>query len=229
MRSRAASARLPLTGDSDEIAVVNTTSTVISKELLRTVNAIQFSSMHLHALLDENERDSLTRLLNRKVLRRDLRSCRAESRCRQHLGRRGPRTPPPRARKVATGSGVIDIDHFKRVNDVHGHLIGDEVPILVAQLMKSTFRASDRLYRFGGEEFVVLLRCSDAQGAEAAFERFRDKVEKTPFPRVEHLTVSIGSPPSMPVTPRAAPSSGQTSRFITPRKMAAIWRCRTRP
>ena len=64
--------------------------------------------------------------------------------------------------------------------------------ILVAQLMKSTFRASDRLYRFGGEEFVVLLRCSDAQGAGAAFERFRDKVEKTPFPRVEHLTVSIG-------------------------------------
>lgn len=183
---------VPLTGDSDEIAVVEiTTSTVISKELLRTVNAIQRFSMHLHALLDENERDSLTRLLNRKSFDETF----VRAALNLDAGSTSAAEGMERRRQGTEGGhwlGVIDIDHFKRVNDVHGHLIGDEVLILVAQLMKSTFRASDRLYRFGGEEFVVLLRCNDAQGAEAAFERFRDKVEKTPFPRVEHLTVSIG-------------------------------------
>ncbi len=56
---------------------------------------------------------------------------------------------------------MIDIDHFKRVNDNYGHLIGDEVLLLLARLMRATFRFHDQLYRFGGEEFVVLLRCAD--------------------------------------------------------------------
>jgi len=183
---------VPLTGESDDIAIVEiATDTPIGTDLLRTVNAIQRFSMHLHALLDENERDSLTRLLNRKSF--------DETFVRAALNI-DPVTLPPvygeeRRRLHMEGShwlGLIDIDHFKRVNDVHGHLIGDEVLLLVAQLMKSTFRASDRLYRFGGEEFVVLLRCGNARGAEVAFERFRAQVEQTAFPRVEHLTVSIG-------------------------------------
>ncbi|NRT56713.1 GGDEF domain-containing protein [Sphaerotilus uruguayifluvii] len=183
---------VPLTTDSDEIAVVEiVTEQPIGTDLLRTVNAIQRFSMHLHALLDENERDSLTRLLNRKSFDETF------VRAALNLDPAGAPTSDAQERRRPNieGShwlGVIDIDHFKRVNDVHGHLIGDEVLILVAQLMKNTFRASDRLYRFGGEEFVVLLRCSDALGAEAAFERFRRHVEQTDFPRVEHLTVSIG-------------------------------------
>ena len=86
----------------------------------------------------------------------------------------------------------IDIDHFKRVNDVHGHLIGDEVLILTARLMKECFRSGDRLYRFGGEEFVVLLRCHHADEAAAAFERLRLTVEQFEFPRIDRLTISIG-------------------------------------
>jgi diguanylate cyclase (GGDEF)-like protein len=87
---------------------------------------------------------------------------------------------------------VVDIDHFKRVNDSHGHLIGDEVLLLVAQLMRQTFRHGDRIYRFGGEEFVVLLRCPQAQSARVAFERLRLRIGAHDFPQVGQLTVSIG-------------------------------------
>ena len=88
--------------------------------------------------------------------------------------------------------GVIDIDHFKRVNDSYGHLIGDEVLLLMSRLMRSSFRFDDRLYRFGGEEFVVLMRCADGDAAALAFERLRHNVERHLFPQVGHITVSIG-------------------------------------
>ena len=88
--------------------------------------------------------------------------------------------------------GVIDIDHFKRVNDSFGHLIGDEVLLLLSRLMRSTFRYHDRLYRFGGEEFVVLMRSASADAAALAFERLRSNVERFVFPRVGRITVSVG-------------------------------------
>ena len=88
--------------------------------------------------------------------------------------------------------GMLDIDHFKHVNDSFGHLIGDEVLLLVARLLRHGFRFHDRLYRFGGEEFVVLMRCHDAASALAVFERFRKSMESFAFPQVGRITVSIG-------------------------------------
>lgn len=87
---------------------------------------------------------------------------------------------------------MIDIDHFKRVNDGFGHLIGDEVLVLVARIMRQCFRHYDRLYRFGGEEFVVLLRGGSEVDAQVAFERFRSSVEQYVFPQVQHVTISLG-------------------------------------
>jgi diguanylate cyclase (GGDEF)-like protein len=66
------------------------------------------------------------------------------------------------------------------------------VLLLVAQLMRQTFRHGDRVYRFGGEEFVVLLRCPYVQSARAAFERLRLRISDHDFPQVGQLTVSIG-------------------------------------
>lgn len=88
--------------------------------------------------------------------------------------------------------GVIDIDHFKRVNDGFGHLIGDEVLLLVARIMRSSFRHDDRLYRFGGEEFVVLLRAQSEDAALSVFERFRCNVQAYQFPQVGTITISLG-------------------------------------
>ena len=73
-----------------------------------------------------------------------------------------------------------------------GHLIGDEVLILVARLMRSSFRSHDRVFRFGGEEFVVVLRCADHASAYAALERFRRNMEAYDFPQVGQKTASVG-------------------------------------
>ena len=87
---------------------------------------------------------------------------------------------------------MVDIDHFKQVNDRFGHLIGDEVLILVARLMRTSFRSHDRVFRFGGEEFVVVLRCADHASAYAALERFRRNMEAYDFPQVGQKTASVG-------------------------------------
>jgi len=87
---------------------------------------------------------------------------------------------------------MIDIDHFKRVNDTYGHLIGDEVLLLLARLMRTCFRFHDQLYRFGGEEFVVLMRCKNEVDAGHALERLRKNTENHLFPQVGHITISIG-------------------------------------
>ena len=81
---------------------------------------------------------------------------------------------------------------FRSVNDNFGHLIGDEVLLLLSRLMRSCFRLHDQLYRFGGEEFVVLLRAGTVEDAAAAFERMRGTVQSYAFPQVGSITVSVG-------------------------------------
>lgn len=156
---------------------------------------------NVQSLLDYGEKDSLTELLNRKTFDGAfIKATLHDSEASQ--------TPQPDRRVVHGGSywlAVLDIDHFKRVNDSFGHLIGDEVLVLIARLMRSSFRFNDQLYRFGGEEFVVLMRCANAFDARGAMERFRERVETHVFPQVGTITVSIGYAPLMPDdTPGAA-------------------------
>ena len=119
-----------------------------------------------------------------------------------------PMSDDPQGRRAneAAGSywlGVLDIDHLKRVNDTFGHLIGDEVLLLLSRLMRGSLRLNDCLYRFGGEEFVVLMRCRGGESAALAFERLRGNIERYAFPQVERITVSIGF---SEVTPGNTPS-----------------------
>jgi diguanylate cyclase (GGDEF)-like protein len=99
---------------------------------------------------------------------------------------------------------VADIDHFKQVNDRYGHLYGDEILIHFARLMRRTFRAGDRLFRFGGEEFVAVFGVEDEGMRPTPLERFRKATEQYEFPMVGRVTVSIGVAPigdgSVPVT-----------------------------
>lgn len=148
------------------------------------------------SLLDYSERDSLTSLLNRKSF--DETFYKATNQLLpppQVLAVAGDgeqRDPPDTTTSAHYWLAVVDVDHFKHVNDKHGHLIGDEVLLLLARLMRHNFRHDDRLYRFGGEEFVVLLRTSETAHAAQALERLRASVEAYPFPQVGRLTVSIG-------------------------------------
>lgn len=88
---------------------------------------------------------------------------------------------------------ILDIDHFKRVNDAYGHLMGDEVLILFARHLKECFRTKDAAFRFGGEEFVVLLYAISEEVAQMALDRFRHMIESFDFPQVGRVTVSIGA------------------------------------
>jgi diguanylate cyclase (GGDEF)-like protein len=87
---------------------------------------------------------------------------------------------------------VLDIDRFKRINDEFGHLYGDEILVHFANAMRRSFRASDLLYRFGGEEFVVVHGSDPGQPGHVALERFRAAVENYRFPGVGRVTVSSG-------------------------------------
>jgi diguanylate cyclase (GGDEF)-like protein len=90
---------------------------------------------------------------------------------------------------------VLDLDHFKEVNDRFGHEVGDRMLKTFAQLAKQTMRPTDRLYRMGGEEFCFVLPDCDLAGAVAAAERLRDAVEKCSIETTAgaaQVTVSIG-------------------------------------
>jgi diguanylate cyclase (GGDEF)-like protein len=89
---------------------------------------------------------------------------------------------------------VIDIDYFKRINDNYGHIVGDDVLRQVAQCVEHTIRSSDALYRYGGEEFAIVLNGTDESGALLLAERIRQNVENL---RIEALksvkiTLSLG-------------------------------------
>jgi diguanylate cyclase (GGDEF)-like protein len=87
---------------------------------------------------------------------------------------------------------LIDIDHFKKVNDTYGHDIGDEAIKAVASVLNQTIRGIDAACRWGGEEFLCILQGADAQTAVSIAERIRSTVEKTEIPEVGNVTVSIG-------------------------------------
>jgi diguanylate cyclase (GGDEF)-like protein len=86
---------------------------------------------------------------------------------------------------------MADIDHFKQVNDVHGHVVGDEVIRRVAEALDSTLRASDAVGRYGGEEFCIFLSGANAEAAAAVAERLRSKIDTPGFARAP-VTVSFG-------------------------------------
>jgi diguanylate cyclase (GGDEF)-like protein len=141
------------------------------------------------ALLEFGETDSLTGLLNRKTYDASFFERGKASAAQVQLS---PAQTERREMATQLWLGVIDIDHFKRVNDMHGHLIGDEILLLVARQLRSSFRYGDDLFRFGGEEFVVLLRAPGREQARVAFERFRTGLHANEFPRVGHITASVG-------------------------------------
>lgn len=172
----------------------------LSEQAQDAVLALLRIYRNMHGLLEYSERDALTGLRNRKsfddaffkALKTEMNNPAADS--DESLA--DVSAVPERRSQATVGGrfwlGMLDIDHFKRVNDVHGHLIGDEVLLLVARILHSTLRFHDRVFRFGGEEFVVLVRCPDPTAAGRALERIRQAMELYSFPQVGRITVSIG-------------------------------------
>lgn len=94
---------------------------------------------------------------------------------------------------------LLDIDRFKAINDTHGHQIGDRVLIELAHRLAANLRVSDGLARWGGEEFVILLRNCPMDDAVRVAEHLRAVVADTPFEGVGTVTASIGVSEMLPV------------------------------
>lgn len=90
------------------------------------------------------------------------------------------------------GLVIVDVDHFKKVNDSHGHQAGDTVLVAVADTLAKTIRTGDIVARWGGEEFVVLLPDVDIQKACFAAEKLRRAIEELDVPAVGKVTASFG-------------------------------------
>lgn len=125
--------------------------------------------------------DSLTRLGNRRFLE-------------QHIGRELALLRRARRgnRQAALGVYLFDVDHFKAINDQHGHAIGDAVLVTLAQRVQAITRVTDLLVRWGGEEFLLVARLEQADHAGQVAERVLEAINGTPF--------EVGAAAPIPVT-----------------------------
>jgi len=135
-------------------------------------------------LHDRKERDVLTRLPNRQSF---------EARLTEVCEFYQALTIGNQTDDKISWIAILDIDHFKAVNDTFGHLYGDEVLLHFSQLLEYKFRHIDFTFRFGGEEFVVIVNRVSRNDAEHILNRFRQEVENYAFPLVGKITVSIGA------------------------------------
>lgn len=124
--------------------------------------------------------DPLTGLPNRRAMEIDVKHAAAVS----------------QRQSQAYSIGMIDIDHFKTYNDNYGHQAGDEALQFLADKLRSNLRASDKIFRYGGEEFLFLMPLTPMEGAKIATQRICDAVSdiklQHDYSDVGHITVSIG-------------------------------------
>lgn len=152
------------------IAVFDVTHTSVFQETLL---------QSIHNLEESNHRDALTHAFNRRYLEDVL--VRETSRSQRH--------------DTPLSFVMIDLDHFKRINDQYGHLAGDDVLIAGAARLQSILRASDIFARYGGEEFAVILPNTELDGAQQLAERLRQGLEELEIDhegKTLHITASFG-------------------------------------
>lgn len=160
-----------------EFASTVVRSGVTAIQRARAVEAAQADNDRLEALL---QTDPLTQLVNRRALKTRLLA--EMERVRRY--------------DAPLAMLLLDLDHFKKINDTYGHLVGDEVLTGVGSLLQRTARSIDTVARYGGEEFVVVLPETSWQGAVAFAERIRDKLASHRFQiagtQQIQVTASIG-------------------------------------
>jgi diguanylate cyclase (GGDEF)-like protein/hemerythrin-like metal-binding protein len=202
-RRKKIATRLPLLGSDWSLVVLRTETTQALNRLLGIVITLLLSAVVLGSFV------ALQRQLGAEATVDDKRR-RAEGRAREfarkadtdaltgllnRLGFNGAFVNEfERARRYRQALSVVilDLDHFKRVNDEHGHVAGDQVLIRVARLIEAQTRQSDTVARWGGEEFVVLAPMTEASGATQLAEKLRALMEATPLGPVGAVTGSFG-------------------------------------
>lgn len=163
-------------------ATISGMGTTALRDFLADLEEVRFLVNAMFDRLSDLEagRDVLTQLYNRRFLPTIMRRALLLSRREEN----------------AFGVLMLDVDHFKRVNDTHGHEMGDRVLQSVAALMTSYGRASDFYFRYGGEEFLAVLNEVDSAQAVAVAEKIRARIEAAEITlgegRTLRVTISIG-------------------------------------
>ncbi|MFB9760966.1 sensor domain-containing diguanylate cyclase [Ectobacillus funiculus] len=145
-------------------------------EIQQLFESVKYSSQHVHSYLsqlqEETQTDGLTGIANRKTfdfVMKDL----------MH-------------NDIPFSLILLDIDHFKKINDTYGHPMGDEVIKFLATVMPDVIREGDMCFRYGGEEFCIIVLYSDEEGAGNIAERLRQTMEQSISPAGIAATLSLG-------------------------------------
>lgn len=156
-------------------------SSNLRSELNDANQKIDKMNQEFHRIRHESLTDPLTGLKNRRAFDRDIAKTLAAAKVAQE----------------PLSLLLVDIDHFKSVNDTHGHMLGDGVIKRIAQWLTETVRGNDVVARFGGEEFVLILPKTDLQGATSVAENVRNNISKHTLRHgkklIGKITVSIGA------------------------------------
>ena len=137
------------------------------------VNVIYKQQKKLHLLAAT---DTLTGLLNRTILYQSLEQAIEQS----------------KRKNIDMTIVTFDIDHFKSINDTYGHDVGDDVLRDLGALLRQRVRRTDKVFRLGGEEFMILLFGADLQEGQEVAEDLRSMISSTPFLEKHPVTVSLG-------------------------------------
>lgn len=163
------------------------------------------------------ETDSLTRLLNRRAF-----ESRARAMCEQGHDAGSP-----------VALIMFDLDYFKRINDTHGHAVGDDALRLVARLCRQQFRRTDIVARIGGEEFAVMTRVQNVHEAQAMAERMRQEIADAVLPTDSgatcRMSASFGVAHSSAERPDLARLFKQADQLLYDAKLAGRNRVITQP
>jgi diguanylate cyclase (GGDEF)-like protein len=165
----------------------------LTPELYKLIHGILKVYTNYVGLIEKSQTDTLTGLYNRETLEERITKILVQGDDDLYKSEKLESDKRKGNENLKYWLAVIDVDHFKAINDNYGHLYGDEVLILVARLLTSgCMRAGDLVYRYGGEEFVTLIRAVDRDAAYSAFERIRKMVETHSFPQINQVTISTG-------------------------------------
>jgi diguanylate cyclase (GGDEF)-like protein len=154
-----------------------------SSKLLEEVNKMQSKINELESELDRAYKelllDPLTKAYNRKAFEKDL----------EEILKVG------KNKDLDVVIAIVDLDHFKSINDTYGHLVGDFVLKKLVELIKGLLRKEDKIYRIGGDEFVIIFNRTHLKNAEKIIDRIVLTIKKTKLKYKKNLieiTVSIG-------------------------------------
>ena len=173
----------------------------ILNELENANKTIQSLEKEIEELQKQSNIDPMTKLYNRKALKFDLEEIHRISQDKQ----------------LDISIMMIDVDDFKKINDKYGHLAGDKVLILLSKLIKSAIRETDKAYRYGGEELLVIFNRTKLDDAKIVAERILNTVRSNKIiykGNVIKMTLSIGM---------TAHKSGDTPESLIERADSAVY------